>query len=105
MSKILKKLVYNRVVLLLNQQNFFTNINLASEKSHSISHATSLLIKNIAEAFENKEHVPGICLDLSKTFDNIDYKILLSKLWHCGICGVVYEWLCSNNLSNRKQLV
>ena len=32
MSKILEKLIYNRVVLFLKTQNFFININLASEK-------------------------------------------------------------------------
>ena len=32
MSKILEKLVYNRVISFLNKQNFFININLALEK-------------------------------------------------------------------------
>ena len=80
MSKILQKLIYNRVVLFLNKQNFFNKYQLGFRKNHSTSHATSLLIGNIAEAFETKEHVLGIFLDLSKAFDIIDHKVLLSKL-------------------------
>ena len=66
MSKILKKLIYNRVVLFLKKQNFFYKYQFGFRKNHSTSHATSLLIENIAEAFENKEHVLGLFLDLSK---------------------------------------
>ena len=103
MSKILEKLMYNRVVLFLKKQNFFYKYQFGFRKNHSTSHATSLLIENIAEAFENKEHVLGIFLDLSKAFDTIDHKILLSKLWHCGIRGVAHDWFCSY-LSNKKSI-
>ena len=96
MSKILEKqkLIYNRVVLFLKKQNFFYKYQFGFRKNHSTSHATSLLIENIAEAFENKEHVLGVFLDLSKAFDTIYHKILLSKLWHCGIRGVAHDWFC-----------
>ena len=104
MSKILEKLIYNCVVLFLKKQNFFYEYQFGFRKNHSTSHATSLLIENIAETFEKKEHVLGVFLDLSKAFDTIDHKILLSKLWHCGIRGVAHDWFCSY-LSNRKQLV
>ena len=40
----------------------------------------------------------------SKTFDTIDHKILLSKLWHCGILGIAHDWFCGY-LSKKKQLV
>ena len=66
MSKILEKLMYNRVVLFINKQNVFYKYQFDFRKNHSTSHATSLLTENIAEAFENREHVFGILLDLSK---------------------------------------
>ena len=77
--------------IILKTKLFFYKYQFGFRKNHSTSHATSLLIENIAEAFENKEHVLGIFLDLSKVFDTIDHKILSSKLWHFGIRGVAHD--------------
>ena len=52
--------------IILKKTKLFCKYQFGFKKNHSTSHATSLLIKNIAEAFENKEHVLGIFLDLSK---------------------------------------
>ena len=104
MSKILEKLVYNRVISFLNRQNFFFQYQFGFRKNHSTCHATTLLVENITEAFENKEFVLGLFIDLSKAFDTIDHKILLSKLWHYGIRGVTHQWF-SSYLCDRKQLV
>ena len=46
----------------------------------------------------------GIFIDLSKAFDTLSHKILLSKLNRYSIRGVAYNWL-KNYLINRKQFV
>ena len=42
--------------------------------------------------------------NLSKAFETVNHSILLHKLEHIGIRGVVIEWF-NNYLSNRKQVV
>ena len=43
-------------------------------------------------------------LDLKKTFDITDHMLLLTKLEHCGIRGVAYDWI-KRYLCERKQYV
>ena len=62
------------------------------------------LIAEISKAIDDKEYTMGVFLDLSKAFDTVNHNILLYKLEHFGIRGVVLEWF-QNYLSNRKQIV
>ena len=68
-------------------------------KNYSTTHAATLLVENITNAFEKKK-VIGVFLDLSKAFDTIDHNILLRKLQHYGVRGLPWDWF-SSCLSNR----
>ena len=100
MSKILKKLSS-----LISKQTKFLKKSICIKKNHLTLHAIFfLLAENITEAFENKQQVLGIFLDLLKAFDTIDHKILWAKLWHYEVRGVANNWFDSY-ISKRKQLV
>ena len=51
---------------------------------------------------DNNEIGIGIYLDLKKAFDTVNHKILLDKMCHYGIRGIVHKWFTSY-LNSRKQ--
>ena len=62
------------------------------------------MIEKIKESIDNKRFGCGIFIDLRKAFDTVNHQILIKKLEHYGVRGVVLEWFKSY-LSNRKQFV
>lgn len=103
-SKVLEKIIHKRVYAYLTSNNLLYPSQYGFRKGHSTAHAISEFLCKCVNAFEAREDTISVFLDLSKAFDTIDHKILLTKLEYYGIRGVALDWFRSY-LSARMQYV
>ena len=99
-SKLFEKLIYKRIYSFLIAKNILYEKQFGFRKNHSTSHAINYLVKyHVTDNIEQKKHVIGIFLDLSKAFDTICHSKLLYKLQNYGIRGssldLIKSYLCS----------
>ena len=66
--------------------------------------ALNVLVDKYHQALQDKQHMVGLFIDLSRAFDTLSHDILLKKLYKYGIRGSAWNWVKSY-LSNRKQYV
>ena len=103
-SKIYEKVVYKRLYDYIVLHNILYDNQFGFREKHSSYMALITLINHLSEALERGEAVIGLFLDFSKAFDTVDHEILLVKLHHYGIRGVMLDWF-RYYLSNRTQCV
>lgn len=103
-SKVLERIMYNRIYKHLTSNKLLYRKQLGFQKNCSTEHAIMQFTRDILESFEKGEYTLGVFIDLSKAFDTVDHEILLKKLKYYGVKGINLNWLKSY-LSNRKQYV
>ena len=103
-SKILERIMYNRLYSYLNDNNLFFQKQFGFREGHSTNHALIELINSINDSFNQNKYTLGVFIDLSKAFDTVDHNILLKKLSLYGIKNNSLKWF-SSYLSNRKQFI
>ena len=94
-SKVIEKIIYTQLSLYFESNKLFSDSQYGFRPNHSTEQAT---------AMDNNDVPIGVFLDLSKAFDTIDHDILLTKLEHYGVDGILLQ-LLHNYLTNRKQYV
>ena len=103
-SKLLERLLYNRLISQINDNKLFYEYQFEFQKGKSTHLAIMMLVDKITEALDQGESVVGVFLDFSKAFATVDHNILLQKMDKYGITGVELQWF-EDYLSNRMQYV
>jgi hypothetical protein len=103
-SKILEKVVGNRLTSYLESNELLSPSQFGFRKERSTMHPLVHFMNTVSSALNKKHHTIAIFCDLRKAFDTVDHEILLKKLKKMGIGGVELEWF-RNYLCDRKQFV
>ena len=91
-----------RMLAFLKKYSILYKLQFGFRENHSTVMALIEALNEIYKNLDEGKFVLGVFLDLKKAFDTIDHKILLKKLEHYGIRGMVNKWF-SSYLLNRKQ--
>ena len=103
-SKIIEKIMYERVYRFLETCNILYPLQFGFREKHSTLHAIIGMTETIKEAIDNGMFGCSVYIDQQKAFDTVNHSILPKKLEHYGIRGVELSWF-SSYLSKRKQFV
>lgn len=103
-SKPFERLISNKLLEYLEENNFFYNKQFGFRKGYSTNHAVLSVINFISKNLKEGKIVLGILLDIRKCFDMLNHEILLEKLYNYGVRGVPYQWFKSY-FNGRKQRV
>ena len=103
-SKIIERIMYNRLYRFLTKHNIISEKQYGFIKKHATYMALIDLVDKISSNFDEKKNAVGVFLDLSKAFDTIDHTILINKRQCYGVRGSACNWFVSY-LQNRKQYV
>ena len=102
-SKILEKLLFDRIIKLILKHNLTHPNQHGFFKERSTDQAMCDIADKIIDAIENKKLCIGVFIDLSKAFDTISHEILLNKLLKYGIRGNFHHPLNHDSASNLQE--
>ncbi len=104
LSKILERLMYNRLTKFLIDNDILYKFQFGFRKDHSTNLALLEITDTIYKNLDDGNFIFSLYVDLSKAFDTVNFEILFHKLEHYGIRGQELDWFKSY-VSKRSQSV
>lgn len=102
LSKILEKVVHSQFQEFLNSNNLLSNKQFGFRSKRSTTAALSSFADEVLENMEQGNLCGAVFLDLTKAFDTVDHRILLSKLSTIGVSPSSLKWF-ESYIGHRKQ--
>ena len=103
-SKILEKIIYSRTTAFFEKHSVFLPTQFGFRPKHSTSHALLDVVTSSFDNINKNNYTALMFIDLKKAFDTVNCDILLNKLEHYGVRGVMLS-LFSSFLHDRSQYV
>ena len=103
-NKVFEKVLHKRLFKYLDKFNILYEFQFGFRKGHSTTQALIEITDKIKKGIDNGNSTCGIFIDLCKAFDTVNHDILLNKMHHFGIRGIVHK-LFKSYLTNRSQFV
>ena len=80
LSKIFERTMYNRIELFLSEFDTLYRLQFGFRQKHSTEHAILSIVEEVRKNLDSGIVTCGVFIDLEKAFDNVNHKILLSKI-------------------------
>ena len=104
LSKILERLLNNRLVSYLEDNNLLSSCQFGFRIGKSTDDAVHQLTNFVVDNMDRKQKTLAVFLDLTKAFDTVSIPLLLIKMENLGIRGTQLQ-LFKDYLINRTQCV
>ena len=88
-SKIFEKVILLQLTKYLDENNLICEKQNGFQKNLSVEYAAFHIVKFLNYQLDAKKIPVSVYLDLSKAFDSLSHKILLDKIKHLSITGLV----------------
>ena len=103
-SKVYEKVVHKQLLTYMISNKLLYSHQYGFRPMHSTETAVIELVNQLLHMLDDDKVPCCIFMDLSKAFDTLDHKILLSKLSYYGLSQTPLSWF-NSYLSNRIQYV
>lgn len=103
-SKLFEKVMHNKLSSFLSKYNIITENQYGFQREKSTTLATFNLVNDILHRLNDDNYVTILFFDMSKAFDFVSHKLLMTKLYTYGVRGPAYNWV-QTYLKNRSQTV
>jgi len=100
-SKVMEGLINKTLWKHINKHQLISDKQFGFRAGHSTADALTYVTQKLLDTKDKRQESRLICLDISRAFDRVWHKGLISKLEALGLKGILLKWL-EDYLTNRE---